>query len=105
MSKFIDEVLSEIIGVPCGNIKFELSVESIGQTFSKTYCNGIQKATMEFSCKERINSDVIGSVYIYPVGEVLENNIQLEYFYKAILVQGKETTRIAQAVADGLSKI
>lgn len=103
--KFIDDVLSEIIGVPCGNIKFELSIESIGQTLGKYYCNGIQKATIEFSCKERIKSDAIGSMYIYPVGAVVESRIQSEYFYKAILVQGKETARIAQAVADGLSKI
>lgn len=103
--KFIDEVLSEIIGVPCGNIKFELSVESIGQTLGKYYHNGIQKATIEFSCKERINSDVIGSVYIYPVGAVVRSRVQSEYFYKAVLVQGKETDKIAQAVVDGLSKI
>lgn len=102
MTKFIDEVLSEIIGVSCGNIKFELSVESLGQTLGNYCHNRIQKATIEFSCKQRINSDVIGSVHLFSVGGVVEKDIQMEYFYKAILVQGKETARIAQAVADGL---
>lgn len=32
MPKFIDEVLSEIVGVPCGDITFSLCVESVGQT-------------------------------------------------------------------------
>lgn len=32
MPKFIDEVLSEIVGVPCGDITFFLCVESVGQT-------------------------------------------------------------------------
>lgn len=105
MSKFIDKVLSDIVGVSCGDIKFSLCVESMGHTLGNYYVNGIQRATIEFKTKERIKSDQIGSLYLYPVGAVLENSIQLEYFYKGILVKGNETAMIAQAIADGLGKI
>ena len=103
MPKFIDEVLSEIVGVPCGDITFSLCIESVGQTLSDSYVNGIQRATIEFKTKVRIESDRIGSIYLYPVGGVMENKIQMEYFYKGILVKGEETARIAKAVYEGLS--
>ena len=38
MPKFIDEVLSEIVGVPCGDITFSLCVESVGQTLGGLLC-------------------------------------------------------------------
>ena len=61
MPKFIDEVLSEIVGVPCGDITFSLCVESVGQTLGDYYVNAIQRSTIEFKTKVRIESDQIGS--------------------------------------------
>ena len=103
MPKFIDEVLSEILGVHFEDITFSLCVESVGQTLGDYYVNGIQRSTIEFKTKIRIELDRIGSIYLYPVGGVLENKIQMEYFYKGILVKGEETSRIAKAVYEGLS--
>ncbi len=98
MPKFIDEVLSEIVGVPCGDITFSLCVESVGQTLGDYYVNAIQRSTIEFKTKIRI-----GSIYLYPIGTVQCRGVDVEYFYKAILVKGEETSRIAKAIYEGLS--
>lgn len=103
MPKFIDEVLSEIVGVPCGDITFSLCVESVGQTLGDYYVNAIQRSTVEFKTKIRIESDQIGSIYLYPIGTVQCRGVDVEYFYKGILVKGEETSRIARAVYEGLS--
>ena len=102
MPKFIDDVLSEILGVPCGDVKFQLHIESIGQTVGDNYCNGIQRATLEFKCKKRIESDNIGSIYLaLDKSDTTWSNP--EYYYSAVLVKGKETDMLAKAVYDGLS--
>ena len=103
MPKFIDEVLSEIVGVPCGDITFSLCIESVGQTLGDYYVNGIQRSTVEFKTKIRIESDQIGSIYLYPIGAVQCQGVDVEYSYKGILVKGEETSRIARAVYEGLS--
>jgi hypothetical protein len=103
MPKFIDEVLSEILGVSCGDVKFQLHIETIGQSLGDNYCNGIQRATLEFKCKKRIESDKIGSIYLCAIVGVVVNEIQVEYYYSAVLVKGKETAMLAKAVYDGLS--
>ena len=104
MPKFIDEVLSEILGVSCGDVKFQLHIESIGQTVGDNYCNGIQRATLEFKCKKRIESDNIGSIYLV-LDKVSATDVwfNTEYHYSALLVKGKETAMLAKAVYDGLS--
>ena len=103
MPKFIDEVLSEIVGVPCGDITFSLCVESVGQTLGDYYVNAIQRGAIEFKTKVRIESDQIGSIYLYPIGTVQCRSVDVEYFYKGVLVKGEETSRIARAVYEGLS--
>ena len=102
MPKFIDDVLSEISGVSCGDVKFQLHIESIGQTVGDNYCNGIQRATLEFKCKKRIESDNIGSIYlVFDGSDTIWSGP--EYYYSAVLVKGKETAMLAKAVYDGLS--
>ena len=67
------------------------------------YVNAIQRSTIEFKTKIRIESDQIGSIYLYPIGTVQCRGVDVEYFYKGILVKGEETSRIARAVYEGLS--
>ena len=62
-----------------------------------------KRSTIEFKTKIRIESDQIGSIYLYPIGTVQCRGVDVEYFYKGILVKGEETSRIAKAVYEGLS--
>lgn len=84
-------------------MKFQLRIETIGQAVGDNYCNGIQRATLEFKCKKRIELDYIGSIHICLTGVVSVNKIPAEYYYSAVLVKGKETAMLAKAVYDGLS--
>ena len=94
MPKFIDEVLSEIVGVPCGNVKFTLEGNSLEFFDCKEYVHGRVQCFIEFTTLEKINSLTdyrFGSLNICTV----EGNK-----YSAVLLRGKETARIAQTIAD-----
>ena len=47
--------------------------------------------------------DTISMSYKMIKNKGLTNEKDIEYFYKAILVKGEETSRIAKAVYEGLS--
>ena len=94
MPKFIDEVLSEIIGVPCGNVKFTLERNSSEFLDCKEYVHGRFQCFLEFTTLEKINP-----LTNYRFGSLIVRGSESNK-YAAVLLRGKETARITQAITD-----
>ena len=94
MPKFIDEVLSEIVGVPCGNVKFTLERNSSEFFDCKEYVHGRFQCFLEFTTLEKINP-----LTNYRFGSLIVCTVESNK-YSAVLLRGKETDRITQAIAD-----
>lgn len=89
----VEAVLSEIIGVPCGNVKFTTENYSEECFDHRGYIHGMTRCYIEFTTQKPLLGHRFGSLFVLSY----RNNV-----YYAALIQGKETARIAQAVADGL---
>jgi hypothetical protein len=94
MPKFIDEVLSEIVGVPCGNVKFTLERNSLEFFDCKEYVRGRVQCFLEFTTLEKINP-----LTNYRFGSLIVRGAESNKC-SAVLLSGKETARITQAIAD-----
>ena len=94
MPKFIDEVLSEIVGVSCGNVKFTLERSSLEFFDCKEYVHGRVQCFLEFTTLEKINP-----LTNYRFGSLIVRSAESNK-YSAVLLSGKETARITQAIAD-----
>ena len=94
MPKFIDEVLSEIVGVPCGNVKFILERNSSEFLGCKEYVHGRVQCFLEFTTLEKIKP-----LTNYRFGSLIVRGAESNKCY-AVLLRGKETARITQAIAD-----
>ena len=90
----VEEVLSEILGVPCGNVKFTSEGNSIDFVGCKEYAHGLVRCYLEFTTLAKPENLRVGSLIVtsYRKNE-----------YTAVLVKGEETSRIARAVYEGLS--
>lgn len=92
------KVLQEILGVDVGDLRFQYEISSM--LYEESYfVDGRVQATIEFCTIKRINlhSKIYGSLKI--VLDSLQNGV---YRYRALLLQGAETEKIAQAIADDL---
>jgi len=89
----LESVLSEILGVPCGNVKF--TREGYSQEFFNfdEYVHGITQYHLEFTTKKPLVDLEVGSI----VSCKFENNR-----YLAVLLKGKETDSIVRAIVDEL---
>lgn len=90
----IEKVLSGIIGLPCGNVKFTLEGSSSDFLGCKDYSHGRIQCYIEFTTLQKISAETgyrFGSLIV----GTYENNK-----YNAVLVRGKETAMITQAIAD-----
>ena len=94
MSKSVESVLSEIIGVPSGNVKFTLEGNSMDFYGAKEYSHGLIRCYIEFTTLEPIRSDSN-----YRFGSLIIGSFEGNK-YTAVLVRGKETAMITQAIAD-----
>lgn len=116
----LESVLSEILGVPCGNVKFHREGISLLLPESEYLHSGLHTSVtsrIEFSTLERIDllypNNKFGSIYIgsqdwYSTGE----SPVKEFGYTAYLLKGEETSersqrdcdlaRIVRAIADEL---
>ena len=90
----VEEVLSEILGVPCGNVKFTSEGNSSEFFGCKEYSHGMVRCYLEFTTLAKPENLRVGSLII---ASYRDNA------YTAVLVQGEETARIARAVYEGLS--
>ena len=90
----VEEVLSEILGVPCGNVKFTSEGSSIDFFDCKEYAHGMVRCYLEFTTLAKLENLRVGSLIV----SSYRNNA-----YTAVLVRGEETVRIAKAVYEGLS--
>ena len=89
----VEEVLSKILGVPCGNVKFTLEGSSSDFFDCKEYVHGLVRCYLEFTTLAKPENLRVGSLI---VTSYRENE------YTAVLVKGEETSRIARAVYEGL---
>ena len=92
------KVLQEILGVDVGDLRFQYEISSV--LYEESYfVDGMVQATIEFCTIKRINlhSKIYGSLKI--VLESLQDGV---CHYRVLLLQGAETEKIAQAIADDL---
>lgn len=97
----VEEVLSEILRVPCWNVKF--TRESSSQEFleSNKYVHGLIRCYLEFTTKRCISEELnLGSIRLS--SQVKDWCGFKQYKYTAILLKGEETSRIVRAIADEL---
>lgn len=98
----VESVLSEILGVPCGDVKFIRESSSNWLGYKPTgepleegyYVHGTIRHYLEFTTKEPLMNFRVGSI------AVTSGDDSGGYF--AILLYGKETSRIVRAIADEL---
>jgi hypothetical protein len=90
----LESVLSEILGVPCGNVKF--TREGSSQEFFECgeYLHSLIKCYLEFTTLKPLPA-------LSRVGSLVIASEKGKYL--AALLKGEETSRIARAVADELS--
>lgn len=102
----LEDTVSEIVGQPVGNIRFELSVDSAIQyrdapmraaQDERYYSHGIYRIILKFTTLRKLAKDQFGSLLMYSAfGD------EHECMYEGHLLQGKETEKIAEAIADAL---
>ena len=90
----VESVLSEILSVPCGNVKFTSEGNSSEFFGCKEYAHGLVRCYLEFTTLAKPENLRVGSLIITSY----RNNE-----YTAVLVRGEETARIAKAAYEGLS--
>lgn len=111
MTKTITEELSSIFGQPVGNVKFTLEVQSSYNGYQPTgapmegwYSHGVQMVHLEFTCMRAIPEAYIDAAINGIIFMKSERDLYTkEYAYTCILVRGKNTAKIADSVASGLS--
>lgn len=91
----VESVLSEILGVPCGNVKFTREADSGEPLGYDYYIHGMIRHYIEFTTKKPLEDFRVGSVIV-----ITMNNYICKY--QAVLVKGEETLRIVRAIADEL---
>ena len=102
----LEDCISEIVGQPVGNVKFELSIESqidyLGAPIrfvhgDRCYTHGIYRVTLKFTTLRKLDKDRFGSLLLYSAfGD------EHECLYEGHLLLGKETEMIAAAIACAL---
>ena len=102
----LEDCISEIVGQPVGNVKFELSVESqiayLGAPMryvheDRCYIHGIYRVLLKFTTLRKLDKNQFGSLLLYfAFGD------EHECMYEGHLLQGKETEKIAEAIACAL---
>lgn len=102
----LEYCISEIVGQPVGNVKFELSVESqiiysgapmrLVHT-DRFYTHGIYRVTLKFTTLRKLDKEQFGSLLLYSV--FVDEH---ECLYEGYLLHGKETEKIADAIACAL---
>lgn len=106
----VELVLSEILGVPCGNVKFTRKSSSEWVGYQPTgepmkegyYTHGIVRCSISFTTLKRLDFILdprFGNVYLS--SEVRQN--LKEWEYTAVLLYGEETKMIAKAIYDDLN--
>lgn len=94
----LESVLSEILGVPCGNVKFTRESSS-NVLVCGEYVHGLIECNLTFTTTKPLVKYPVqctfGSVYIV---DLLMYNIT-KYKYTALLLKGEETSRIVRAIA------
>jgi len=97
----LESVLSEILGVPCGNVKFTRESSS-NVLVGDEYVHGLIKCNLTFTTtkpiKEYPAKNKFGSLGIT---SMLAYNIT-KYQYDVVLFEGEETSRIVRAITDEL---
>ena len=93
----IEDVLSDIVGVPCGNIDFTLEADSLRlkQGGKYSFHPGLLNTYLTFETLEPLKKDQYGSLRIRTINNFLCR-------YSATLLHGEETSKIVQAVAESL---
>jgi len=89
----VESVLSEILGVPCGNVKFSAEAPSCVHSRGEIYEHGTRTYYLKFTTRLPLRKLQIGSLIITSIN--CTN-------YEAILLKGEETSRIVRAIADEL---
>ena len=97
----LESVLSEILGVPCGNVKFTRESSSQALVHGE-YVHGrvnyalvftATKPIKEYPAKYKFGSVGITSMLAYNI---------TKYQYDVVLFEGEETSRIVRAITDEL---
>lgn len=102
--KLVD-VLKEILGVNAGEIKlsFELpAIEAVrykfptGEPLDKPYyCHSIYHVGIGFETMQKLDKEMYGSIL---VEQETKDMRKYKYSYNAILLEGKETDKIVEAI-------
>jgi len=91
----LESVLSEILGVSCGNVKFTRESSSQDVLLCDIYLHGVIRCYLEFTTRSPLAHLRIGSIVIITASHVKNT-------YYAELLKGEETSRIVRAIADEL---